>query len=59
MVDNKSFVGEKFNDWEVIGRESGKKGVDWNCRCKCGFVKKQKVDNIKRGRSKMCKKCYE
>lgn len=58
MVDNKSFVGEKFNDWEVIGWESGKKGVDWICRCKCGIIKKQKVDNIKSGRSKMCKKCY-
>ena len=58
MVDNKSFVGEKFNDWEVIGWESGRKGIDWICRCKCGFIKKQKVDNIKSGRSKMCKKCY-
>ena len=58
MISNKDFIGQKFNDWEVIGWEHGKKGIEWICRCKCGFIKQQKVDNIKNGRSKMCKKCY-
>lgn len=58
MRSNKEYVGEKFNDWEVIGWENGKKGIEWICKCKCGYIKKQKVDNIKNGRSKMCKRCY-
>lgn len=57
MKSNKDYVGEKINDWEIIGWEKGKKGVDWICKCKCGKIKKQKVDNVKSGRSKMCKEC--
>lgn len=57
MVDNKNFIGEKYNKWEVIDWIEGKKGIEWICRCECGEIKKQKVDNIKNGRSKMCKKC--
>ena len=34
-----------------------KKGIEWICKCKCGNIKRQKVDNIKSGRSKMCKVC--
>ena len=57
-MSNKDFIGKKFNDWEVIDWEIGpKKEVEWICRCKCGNIKKQKVDNIKNGRSKMCKEC--
>lgn len=56
--DNKKAIGMKYNDWEVIGWQRGKKGIEWICRCKCGTEKVQKVDNIKNGRSKMCKKCY-
>lgn len=57
MKSNKDYVGEKINDWEIIGWEKGKKGIEWICRCKCGRIRKQKVDNIKNGRSKMCKVC--
>ena len=57
MIDNKSFIGEKYNKWEVIDWEKGEKGIEWICRCECGEIKKHKVDNIKNGRSKMCKKC--
>lgn len=57
-MSNKDFVGKKFNDWEVIDWAIGpKKEVEWICRCKCGNIKQQKVDNIKNGRSKMCKEC--
>lgn len=57
-MNNKDFVGKKFNDWEVIDWAIGpKKEVEWICRCKCGNIKQQKVDNIKNGRSKMCKEC--
>ncbi len=57
MINNKNFIGEKFNDWQVIDWKKGKKGIEWVCQCKCGAIKVQKVDNIKNGRSKMCKKC--
>lgn len=58
MKSNKEFIGEKFNDWTVIDWIQGNKGIEWVCRCKCGEIKTHKVDNIKNGRSKMCKKCY-
>lgn len=58
MRSNKDFVGKKFNNWEVIDWVIGeKKEVEWICRCRCGNIKQQKVDNIKNGRSKMCKEC--
>lgn len=58
MISNKDFIGYKFNDWEVIDWTIGpKKEVEWICRCKCGNIKQQKVDNIKNGRSKKCKEC--
>lgn len=59
MKSNKDYVGQKFNDWEVIGWTIGdrKREVEWICRCKCGKIKQQKVDNIKNGRSRMCKEC--
>lgn len=57
-MNNKDFIGKKFNDWEVIDWVIGdRKEVEWICRCKCGNIKQQKVDNIKNGRSKMCKEC--
>ncbi|MBQ8998386.1 MAG: hypothetical protein IJ086_06835 [Clostridium sp.] len=60
MISNKSFIGEKFNNWEVIDWVIGeRKEVEWICRCKCGNIKQQKVDNIKNGRSKMCKECAD
>ena len=60
MISNKSFIGERFNDWEVIDWVIGeRKEVEWICRCKCGNIKQQKVDNIKNGRSKMCKECAD
>ena len=60
MISKKSFIGERFNDWEVIDWTIGeKKEVEWICRCKCGKIKKQKIDNIKNGRSKMCKECAD
>ena len=57
MRSNKEYVGEKFNDWTVIDWVKGEKGIEWICKCKCGEIKRHKVDNIKNGRSKMCKKC--
>lgn len=57
MKDNREYVGKQINDWTIIGYEKGKKGIELICKCKCGVVKKQKVDNIKNGRSKMCKDC--
>lgn len=57
MRSNKEYVGEKINDWEIIDWVKGNKGIEWVCRCKCGEIKTHKVDNIKNGRSKMCKKC--
>ena len=49
MISNKSFIGERFNDWEVIDWVIGeRKEVEWICRCKCGNIKQQKVDNIER-----------
>lgn len=57
MISNKDFIGYKFNDWEVIDWVKGKKEIEWICRCKCGNIKQQKVDNIKNGRSKKCKEC--
>lgn len=57
-MSNKDFIGKKFNNWEVIDWViGGRKEVEWICRCKCGNIKQQKVDNIKNGRSKMCKEC--
>ena len=57
MIDNRNFIGEKFNDWTIIDWVKGKKGIEWVCQCKCGKIKTQKVDNIKNGRSRMCKEC--
>lgn len=58
MRSNKEYIGEKFNDWEVIDWIIGeRKEVEWICRCKCGAIKQQRVDNIKNGRSRMCKEC--
>lgn len=59
-MNNKDFIGKKFNNWEVIDWVIGeRKEVEWICRCKCGNIKQQKVDNIKNGRSKMCKECAD
>lgn len=57
MKSNKDYIGQKINDWTIIDYESDEKGIKWVCRCKCGAIKTQKVDNIKNGKSKMCKKC--
>ena len=55
--ENDKMIGNRYNKWEVIGWERGKKGIEWVCRCECGEVKVQKVDNVKSGRSRMCKRC--
>lgn len=54
---NDKAIGERYNNWEIVGYKQGKKGLEWVCRCRCGEERVQKVDNIKSGRSKMCKKC--
>ena len=50
---------KNIGDWEVIDWVQGKNGIEWICRCKCGNIKQQKVDNIKNGRSKMCRECRD
>lgn len=46
-----------YGRWEVIGVERGKKGLEWICRCECGKEKRQKIWNVRSGRSVMCKEC--
>lgn len=56
-VENRAAIGRVYGKWEVIGVERGKKGLEWVCRCECGEEKRQKIWNIRNGRSVMCKKC--
>lgn len=55
--ENRGAIGREYGEWTVIGIERGKKGLEWICRCRCGEIKKQKIWNIRSGRSEMCKKC--
>lgn len=55
--ENREAVGRRYGEWEVIGIERGKKGLEWLCRCKCGEIKVQKIWNVRSGKSKKCKKC--
>ena len=56
-VENRAAIGRVYGKWEVIGVERGKKGLEWVCRCECGKEKRQKIWNVRSGRSVMCKKC--
>ena len=56
-IENRNAIGKRYGEWEVVGIERGKKGLEWVCRCRCGEVKRCKIDNIRSGRSKMCKAC--
>lgn len=55
--EHREAIGKEYGRWTVIGIERGKKGLEWICRCKCGEEKRQKIWNIKSGKSVMCKKC--
>lgn len=55
--DNREAIGRVYGMWTVIGVERGKKGLEWICRCKCGEERRQKIWNVRSGRSEMCKKC--
>lgn len=55
--ENRESIGRRYGKWTVIGVERGKKGLEWICRCECGEIKKQKIWNIREGRSEMCKAC--
>lgn len=57
--NNKKYIGQKINDWEIIDYVIQRKEVRWICKCKCGTIKVQKADNIKTGKSKMCRECYQ
>ena len=52
-----SMYGKRINDWTVVNYLLTEKGVMWVCECKCGRLKKQKVWNVKSGKSRMCKWC--
>lgn len=56
-VENRAAIGRVYGRWEVIGVERGKKGLEWVCRCECGKVRRQKIWNVRSGRSEMCKEC--
>ena len=56
-IENRGAVGKVYGEWEVVGVVRGKKGLDWVCRCSCGREKQCKIDNIRNGRSRMCKAC--
>lgn len=56
-IENRRAIGRRYGSWEVIGIEKGKKGTEWVCRCICGEIRRQKIDNVRSGRSRMCKKC--
>ena len=58
--ENDKWAGRKINEWTVVGYVlygDKKKEIRWMCECKCGRIKMQKADNIKSGKSKMCKEC--
>ena len=55
--ENDKYVGKKYGKWTVVDWILTEKGVAWMCECECGRVKKQKVWNVKSGRSMMCKVC--
>lgn len=54
---NDEWVGKKINEWKIVDYVLTERGIKWVCECKCGRIKVQKVDNIKSGRSRMCKVC--
>lgn len=55
--ENRGAIGQVYGEWTVIGIVRGKKGLEWVCRCKCGEEKRQKIWNVRSGRSRMCKAC--
>lgn len=57
--NNKDYIGKKINDWEIIDYVMQRGEVRWICKCKCGKIKIQKADNIKTGKSRMCRECSE
>ena len=54
-----NMYGKKINDWTVVDYVLTEKGVMWVCECKCGRIKRQKVWNVKSGKSKMCRACRD
>lgn len=56
-IENRGAIGKVYGRWTIIGVERGKKGLEWICRCECGEEKRQKIWNVRSGRSEMCKKC--
>ena len=56
---NNEWVGRTVNDWKIVDYVIEEKGVAWICECKCGRIKKQKVWNVKSGKSKMCRACRD
>ena len=49
---------QTFGDWYVIGEgSSGKAGLNWICRCKCGVIKEVGGGSLRRGKSTRCTQC--
>lgn len=49
------YLGQKFNDWEVIG--DGERPSYVLCRCKCGNIKEVHTHALRTGSSKSCGRC--
>lgn len=55
-------TGKVYNSWTVIEYiEKDKRSGDaiWKCRCKCGFEKNLKINNLTNGASKQCVNCAQ
>ena len=50
MKEEKSLIGNKFGEWEVIDRAGSK----WVCKCSCGNTRTLAKYQLTSGRSKSC-----
>lgn len=58
---NDNAIGERYNHWTVIGVEynENRKEYEWICQCDCGTISRQRVYNIRSGKSKHCRCCND
>lgn len=53
------YIGEKRNDWTILGFSHLNKNGDqyWEAQCKCGYISKIRVYPLLNGVTKSCKHC--
>ena len=54
---SKDLIGSRYGLLAVMGKDEGKKGRYYVCKCDCGNVKSVRVDHLKSGEQSLVVVC--